>query len=144
MWLMFYHPNGSIRFAWYSVKNLFLLIINSLPSHASGINIIITCGNERPACTSNSIALSRLDESDCAGLQIGRIISNSSRVKWEEEKNASFDFSQLMLPCTVLISHCARWIGTAAPIAKKEMYWWRSVRITASADTTSSFCKSWK
>src|SRR5579871_3061929 len=76
----------------------------SLPFHASGMSIIITCGSERPACTSNSIALSRLEESDCFGLHIGSNMLISSGEKYGDAKNASLDFSQLMLPCTVLIS----------------------------------------
>ena len=76
----------------------------SLPSHASGISIIITCGKLLPHMVSNSIILSKQAESDCPAKMIGNNISISSFEKYGDVKPFSLVFNQFRFPCSVLIS----------------------------------------
>ncbi len=75
-----------------------------LPSQASGMSIIMTCGRERPLRVSSSIMLSMYAESDCPPDTTGNSISISSRLNDADCRLFSLVFSQLRLPCMVLIS----------------------------------------
>ena len=123
----------------------------SLPSHASGINIIKTCGRERPHKVSNSIMLSRLAESDCPCSTTGSSISISSLVKNCEINPFSLVRSQFRFPCKVLISPlCAIYLKGCASFQEGKVLVAKREWIKPNADTiflllrSGKYSRSWR
>src|SRR5215468_11071781 len=77
--------------------------MSGLPTHASGIIIIIACASEYPPCTRNSSALSKQAVSDWPSYEIGHSLLMSSP-KCSEDTDACRAAIQLLLPRSVLIS----------------------------------------
>lgn len=77
-------------------------------SHASGIIISTECGSERPPRWSSSRTSSKEAESECSGVQTGKILSRPRPLRSAGMRSvASWDsraLIQLRLPLTVLIS----------------------------------------
>ena len=119
--------------------------ILSLPSHASGISIIITCGNDLPLINKSSIMLSRQAESDCPDETMGNNISISSFEKLGVLKPFSPARSQFKFPCRVLISPlCAMYLKGCANFQEGKVLVANLECTSPNADTTRLSFKSLK